>query len=90
LRGAAGQIVALCAIRRPFQRLVCFRKRSWGKLCTNGKLGRPYQYEQNGDKKTAPGERGGAFLIGLSFGQHQISGNGAGPFLLDSFFYRKG
>jgi hypothetical protein len=82
--------MALCAIRRPFQRLVCFRKWSRGKLCTNGKPGGPYQYEQNGDEKTAPGERGGAFLTGLSFGQHRVSGNGAVPFLLDSCFYRKG
>jgi hypothetical protein len=82
--------VALCAIRRPFQRLVCFRERSWGKLCTNWKPSGPYQYEQNGDEETTPGERGGAFLTGLRFGQHRVSGNGAGPFFLDSFFYRKG
>ena len=82
--------MALCAIRWPFQRLVCFRKRSWGKLCTNGKPDGRYQYEQNGDEKTTPDERGGTFLTGLRFGQHRVSGNGAVPFLLDSFFYRKG
>ncbi len=82
--------MALCAIRRPIQWLVCFRKRSWGKLCTNGKPIESRQNEKNGDEKTTLDERGGTFLIGLRFGQHRVSGNGAGPFLLDNFFYRKG
>jgi len=77
---AASQIVALCAIRRPFQRLVCFRKRSWGKLCTNGKPGGPYQYEQNGDEKKPRRAKERRIPDWLSFGQHRVSGSGPGLF----------